>query len=172
MNPLPDSSSSGQTQLGLPQVEISEILGFIEILKSKGGKEEIHELASELSMELGDTLRVVRGAELLKLVHTPGGDVVLEELGKQVANAKISERKEMLRVQMETIPVFKKLCDFLNEKEDHAASKEEVLEKIAELLPHDHAEDSFHVLVSWGRYGELFGYNDDEQSFYLDLDKT
>ena len=42
-----------------------------------------------------------------------------------------------------------------------------MLEKLAELLPNEDAENSFGTVVTWGRYSELFGYNDDTQTFYL-----
>jgi len=48
-------------------------------------------------------------------------------------------------------------------------TREEVLDKLAELLPNEDAESSFSTIVNWGRYAELFGYNDDTQTFYLDV---
>jgi len=152
----------------LPEGDISEILGLLEILKSKNGRDDIYKLAKELNMELGDTLTVIRGAELLKLVNTPGGDVVLEKLGEDVSRARISERKELLCQQVEQVPVIKKITTFLKEREDHQAEKQEVLDKLAELLPNADAEDSFQTVVEWGRYAELFGFNDDTETFYLD----
>lgn len=154
----------------LPHTGISEILGLIEILKSKGGTEDIYKLAAELKMEFGDTLKVIRGAELIGLVHTPGGDVVIEELGKAVAKAKIAQRKVLIGEQLSKLSAFKKIREFLTEKEDHQARRDEVLEKLAEIIPNENAEQSFTTLVNWGRYAELFGYNDDSETFYLDIE--
>ena len=36
------------------------------------------------------------------------------------------------------------------------------------LLPNEKPERQFITLVNWGRYSELFGYNKDEDRFYLD----
>ena len=152
----------------LPDVEISEILGFLEVLKSKGGKADIYHLAGELNMEFGDTLNVVRAAELLGFVHTPGGDVVLEEVGIQVTKAKMNTKKSMIKDQIKAIPVFQSLLSFLQGMENHEAEKDMILEKLAELLPNENAEESFSKLVDWGRYAEIFGYNDDTEMFYLD----
>lgn len=152
----------------LPATGISEILGLLELLKHKGGKEDIYKLAAELKMEFGDTLTVIRGAEMLGLVHTPTGDVVLEALGKKVTQSKISQKKTLLKSQMEKLPVFGRVVEFLKEKEDHHATRDQVLEKLAELIPNEHADQSFFTLINWGRYAELFGYNDDRQTFYLD----
>ena len=154
----------------LPHAGISEIFGLIELLKSKGGTEDIYKLAAELKMEFGHTLSVIRGAEALAFVHTPGGDVVLETLGNQVVKAKINQRKEIVCEQLKKLPIFKKICDFLAEKEDHQAKRDEVLDKLVELIPNENVEETFSTIVGWGRYSELFGYNDDTETFYLDVE--
>jgi NitT/TauT family transport system ATP-binding protein len=155
--------------VSLPQIGVGEILGLVELLKSKGGREDIYKLAAELKMEFGDTLTVIRGAELLGLVNTPGGDVVIEPMGEKVTRSRINARKTIIRGQLEKIPIFQTITAFLKTKEDHQASRDQVLEKLAELIPNENSEQTFHTLVTWGRYAELFGYNDDTQSFYLDI---
>lgn len=152
----------------LPQIGISEIFGLIELLRNKGGREDIYKLAAELKMEFGDTLTVIRGAELLGFVHTPGGDVVLEPLGDKVSKSKISGRKKIVKTQLEKLPIFAKISQFLNEREDKQATKNQLLEILAELVPNESNEDTFKTVVNWGRYAEFFGYNDDTNTFYLD----
>jgi NitT/TauT family transport system ATP-binding protein len=164
----PEGPKGPQTNT-LPEMGISQILGLVELLIGKGGREDIYKLAAELSMELGDTLTVIRAAELLGLVNTPGGDVEVEPFGVKVMDASIPDRKELIRTRLEELPVFKSVREFLNETDDHEITREEVLDKLAELIPNEDAESSFSTLVNWGRYAELFGYNDDSQTFYLDL---
>ncbi len=165
-----DGKSSEQIQL--PQIGISEILGLVELLKSKGGREDIYKLAAELKMEFGETLAVIRAAELLGLVNTPGGDVLVEPTGEKITRSKISDRKLIVKEQLQKLSLFRKLSEFLNEKDDHRATRDEVLEKLAELVPNENAEQTFSSLVNWGRYAELYGYNDDSQTFYLDLEEN
>ena len=162
------SLSQNLSQTALPEIGISQVLGLLELLIGKGGKEDIYKLAGELSMELGETLTVIKAAELLGLVQTPGGDVEVESFGTLVSDGSIADRKELLRGKIEQIPVFKKVQEFLTSQDDHEVTREEVLEKLAELIPNEDAENSFSTLVNWGRYAELFGYNDDTQTFYLD----
>jgi NitT/TauT family transport system ATP-binding protein len=151
----------------LPEIGISQILGLVELLVGKGGREDIYKLAGELSMELGETLTVIRAAEMLGLVHTPGGDVEVEEFGHKVIDASIPERKDLIREKLEHFPLFKSVRDYLSSKEETEVTREEMLEKLAELIPNEDAEASFSSVVNWGRYSELFGYNDDTQTFYL-----
>ncbi len=154
--------------LALPEIGISQILGLVELLLGKGGREDIYKLAGELSMELGETLTVIKAAELLGLVNTPGGDVVVEDFGTKVIDASITERKELIREKLEALNVFKSVREFLSKEDDAEVTREEVLEKLAELIPNEDAESSFSTVVNWGRYAEMFGYNDDTQTFYLD----
>lgn len=156
------------TVQALPEIGISQILGLVELLIGKGGREDIYKLAGELSMELGETLTVIKAAELLGLVNTPGGDVVVENFGHEVLDGSITDRKELIRKKLEELTVFKSVGEFLASKEDGEATREEVLEKLAELIPNEDAESSFSTVVNWGRYAEMFGYNDDSQTFYLD----
>lgn len=151
----------------LPEIGISQILGLVEHLVGQGGKEDIYKLAGELAMDLGETLNVVRAAELLHLVNTPGGDVIVEDFGHKVIEASITERKDLIRQKLETLPVFKKLIEYLKKQNDSEVTRETALEKLAELIPNEDAETSFSTIVNWGRYAELFGYNDDTQTFYL-----
>jgi len=151
----------------LPEIGISQILGLVELLVGKGGREDIYKLAGELSMELGETLTVIRAAEMLGLVHTPGGDVVVEEFGNKVVDASITDRKDLIRGKLEHFPLFKAIRDYLSSQEETEVTREEMLEKLAELIPNEDAEASFSSIVNWGRYSELFGYNDDTQTFYL-----
>jgi len=165
-------AQSDDNSLALPEGDISHILGLLEILRHKNGKETISTLAAELQMDVGDTLSAVRGAEVLKLVHTTDGQVVLEPLGKKLIEADINDTKMILKEQMQKLPIFKKIVEYLNHEEDQEVYREEFLEKLAELLPNENAEDSFHAFVEWGRYSELFGYNDDSEMFYLDNEES
>ena len=166
-----DKPPSTHTQefTSLPQIGISEILGLVELLIAKGGREDIYKLASELKMEFGQTLTVIRGAELLGLVNTPGGDVVIEALGEKMSRSKINERKLIIKAQLERLPIFNQVILLLQENESHEITREQILEKLAEMIPNENNEQTFDTLVNWGRYAELFGYNDDTETFYLDL---
>lgn len=162
------SEGPSRSPQALPEISIGQILGLVELLLNKeGGREDIYKLAAELSMELGETLGVIKAAEMLGLVHTPGGDVVVESFGTKVIDGSINERKELIGEKLEKLPLFKALRDYLK-TQDGEVTREEALEKLAELLPNEDAEASFTTLVNWGRYAELFGYNDDTQTFYLD----
>jgi NitT/TauT family transport system ATP-binding protein len=110
----------------------------------------------------------MKTAEILGFVSTPDGDVVLEPLGKQFIESDINQRKLMLRERLKQLGLFAYLVRLLRAQEDRSLSKEVVLEHLAMLLPNEKPERMFSTIVNWGRYAELFGYNKDEDRFYLD----
>jgi NitT/TauT family transport system ATP-binding protein len=156
----------------LPQSEISRMLGLLEILEDHGGREDIYKLARELHFESSDLVEVIRGAELLGLVTTPGGDVELLEAGRKVNAGDMNAIKALLRERMLQIPIFQYFKKKLEGEEDHRMSRKDVLEELSRLLPKSNPDQQFHFLVAWGRYAEIFGYNRDLDLFYLDEGQT
>ncbi len=164
--PLPSKET---TLSPLPQAEISEMLGLIELLNNKGGKEDIYKLAQELQMEFGKTLQVIKAAETLGLVYTPGGDVVLEKLGESLTKLSINDRKDLLAEKIAKLPLFQAVYKYIDALEDKEADRDDVLQKLSEIVPSANAEKTFALVVNWGRFAEVFGYNDNTQIFYIDL---
>ena len=101
-------------------------------------------------------------------VSTPSGDVALEPLGRQFLDAKINDRKLLIREQLKKHSLFSYFIRLLHGQEDKSLNKEVVLEHLAMLLPSEKPERQFQTMVNWGRFAELFGYNKDEDRFYLD----
>ncbi|MHA2610249.1 MAG: AAA-associated domain-containing protein [bacterium JZ-2024 1] len=153
----------------IPDVPISRILGLLEILDDRGGKEDIYRLASDLKMDMGEVLNLLRGGELLGLLETPGGDVTLLPEGKFVIEAEVNQKKSLLKKNLLSIPLFSYIVHYLEGCEEKRAPKSEIIKILKRLVVNANPERQFERLVDWGRYAELFGYNADEQIFYLDI---
>jgi hypothetical protein len=152
----------------LPDIGLTMVFGLLELLEDRGGREDGYKIARDLNIKFGDLLKVMKAGEILGLVSTPAGDVVLEPLGKQFLEAKINERKILLREQLKKHSLFSYFIRLLHGQESKSLTKEVVLEHLAMLLPSEKPERQFQAIVNWGRYAELFGYNKDEDRFYLD----
>jgi len=152
----------------LPDAGLTLVFGLLELLEDRGGREDGYKIARDLNFKFGDLLKVMKAAEILGFLSTPAGDAVLEPLGKQFLEAKINERKLIVREQLKKHSLFSYFIRLLHGQEDKSLSKEIVLEHLAMLLPSEKPERQFQTLVNWGRYAELFGYNKDEDRFYLD----
>jgi NitT/TauT family transport system ATP-binding protein len=152
----------------LPDCSLTWIFGLLEFLDDRGGREDGYKIARELNFKFDDLLRVMKAGEILGFLSTPAGDVVLEPLGKQFIESDMNTRKLVVRQQLKRLSLFAYLVRLLHGQEDRSLTKEVVLEHLAMLLPNEKPEKQFQVIVNWGRFAELFGYNKDEDRFYLD----
>jgi NitT/TauT family transport system ATP-binding protein len=152
----------------IPDCQLTWVFGLLETLEDRGGRDDGYRIARDLQFKFSDLLKVMKAAEILGFVSTPAGDVVLEPLGRQFLEGDVNQRKLLVREQLKKHSLFSYLVRLLRGQEERALEKEVVLEHLAMLLPNEPPEKLFHTLVNWGRYAELFGYNKDEDRFYLD----
>ena len=154
----------------IPDCHLTWVFGLLETLEDRGGRDDGYRIARDLQFNFSDLLKVMKAAEILGFVSTPEGDVVLEQTGKEFLAGDINHKKLLLRERLKTIPLFSYLARLLRGQEDRSLTKEVVLEHLAMLLPNEPPNKLFNTIVNWGRYAELFGYNKDEDRFYLDQD--
>ena len=156
----------------LPSTGISKILGMCEILDDKGGREELFELARDLHMPFSEVLLVIKAAEMLALIDTPGHQAQLTAFGKKVLAAAIKEKKALLGEQMLKLNVFQHVVKLLHAAERGELPAELILEELALRLPHEQPRQMFTTLLNWGRYGDVFGYSRDTDLFFLHRPET
>jgi NitT/TauT family transport system ATP-binding protein len=152
----------------VPDCQLTWVFGLLEFLDDQGGREDGYKIARDLQFKFSDLLKVMKAAEILGFVTTPAGDVVLEPFGKQFLEGDINQRKLVMREQLKKLSLFSYFIRLLRAQEDRSLNKEVVLEHLAMLLPSERPERLFSTIVNWGRFAELFGYNKDEDRFYLD----
>ncbi len=152
----------------IPETNLPRVFGLLEVLDDRGGKEDGYKLARELNYNLGDLLKVMKAAEVLGFVDTPRGDIVLEPLGKRFLESDINQRKLILRERLKEHGLFSYFVRLLRGQEDRSLPKEMIIEHLTILLPNENAVRLFSTMVNWGRFAELFGYNHDDDRFYLD----
>src|SRR5437773_3029026 len=80
----------------LPDVHINEMTGLLESIHDHGGMADIFDLSHAIGKDFGQTLYLVKAAELLDLVDTPRQTVVLSESGRLFVEGDINLRKSML----------------------------------------------------------------------------
>jgi NitT/TauT family transport system ATP-binding protein len=151
----------------LPSTGISKILGMCEILEDKGGSEDLFALARDLHMPFSEVLLVIKAAEMLALVDTPGHKAELTDFGRKVLAAPMKDKKALLGAQMLTLHVFQHIVKLLKSSERGELPAELLLEELALRLPHEQPRQMFTTLLNWGRYGDIFGYSRDDDLFFL-----
>jgi NitT/TauT family transport system ATP-binding protein len=156
----------------LPAAQVGEIVGLLEVVHDQGDRTELFRLASHLRLEFGRAVLAATAAELLDFVDTPRQEVILTTLGRTFVAADPNERKCLFHRQLRAIPTFAYVTDMLRRAPGMRLPAELIEEELAMHLPGEPTDRLFETIISWGRYGELLGYDPDAREVYLDVEST
>ena len=157
---------AGRVQ-SIPNVPVGRIVGLLEILEDSPETVDIFELSAEIGKEFGETIAIVKAAEMLELVETPKHDVHLTALGREYLAADLSEQKKLFARQILDLRLFQIIVGSLNKTKDGQLDADVILEQLAVLLPYDKPEQLFDTLIAWGRYAELIDYDQDTHTISM-----
>jgi NitT/TauT family transport system ATP-binding protein len=164
--PFVDEAKTQQRIEIIPTVTISEMIGLLTIL-SEYQTIDIGDLSDNIGHPFHETLQIVKAAELLEFAQTPGQNVIITPLGKTFVNAEINDQKKLLNAQLRKLRTFQLLLDTLT-KNNGEVSREVLIEDYATRMPYENSEEILDTVIDWGRYGELIGYNSNDELIYLD----
>lgn len=172
MTAPPDSKKAGfnsgikykRIDLGyrLPDADISELTGLLEIMDDPEhkGRIDLPELAESLHLDIDDLFPLTEVLEILRFAYVDQGDLVLSPAGKLFANADILERKKIFATHLtHYVPLAKHIRRILDERPGHRASKERFLNELEDHLAEEEAERVLRIIIDWGRYAEIFAYD-------------
>lgn len=155
----------------LPHVGIGELTGFIERLHALGGSEDLFDLERDLQMEADELLPLAEAADLLGFADLQEGDVLLTPAGQRFAAAGILAEKEIFREQaLASIHLIQRISQQLRTASDHRLQENRLLAELEESFSPGEARKQLDTVVDWGRYAELFAYDDDAGEFFLEDD--
>jgi NitT/TauT family transport system ATP-binding protein len=162
----------GKTR-GLPHITINDLAGLLEYLaEAANQKEDLYRLVEELKIDSDQLLRLSEAAELLGFATIAQGDISLTILGDTFADASILGRKEIFATRIRRLPFIRWLLAMLKAA-DHQRLERDVLLTALELeFPPEEAERQMETVANWGRYAEIFVYDDDDDVFYLESEES
>ncbi|HSZ74795.1 MAG TPA: nitrate/sulfonate/bicarbonate ABC transporter ATP-binding protein [Rhizomicrobium sp.] len=155
----------------LPHVSPNILAGLIETLAAApyNGKADLPDIAFEQQLEVDELFPVAESLQLLRLAVLEGGDIRLTEPGKRFAEAETDERKRMFRrLVLVHIPIMALMRRVLDERTTHSAPKSRFLDELEDHMSPEAAEETLRAVVSWGRFAEIFAYDDDTGMFSLE----
>jgi len=158
----------------LPDADISELTGLLETMDDPEHKGHIDlpELAESLHLDIDDLFPLTEVLEILRFAQVKQGDLVLSPAGKLFANADILERKKIFAAHLlRYVPLAKHIRRVLDERPGHSASKARFLNELEDLLSEDEAERILRIVIDWGRYAEIFAYDNNTETLSLENPK-
>jgi NitT/TauT family transport system ATP-binding protein len=141
----------------IPLVPVSQILGLVTILHDSPELSNIYDISDEIGREFGETIAILKAAEILELIDTPKDEVRFTELGRRFVAADRLQRRAIFREQVFKLRLFHIIIALLKEYEEIEADR--VIKDIGSALPFDNPEKTFQTMIAWGRYAGLMDYN-------------
>ena len=155
----------------LPRVSANILAGLVETLAAPpyNGRADLPVLADELHLEIDDLFPVGDASQLLRLAEIEGGDIKLTETGKQFAEMGTDDRKRLFQRQLLSyVPLAAHIRHVLQERTNHTAPKSRFFDELEDHMSAEDAELTLRAVIGWGRYAEVFAYDDDSGTFSLE----
>ena len=155
----------------LPRVSSNLLSGLLERLAAApyDGKADLPVLASSLQMEVDDLFPVAESLQMLRFVDIEGGDIRLTDAGSQFVGAETDIRKQLFARHLLTyVPLAGHIRKVLDERANHTAPRSRFFDELEDHMTPDAADRTLRAVISWGRYGETFAYDDHNQTFSLE----
>lgn len=157
------------TDTPLPEATVGGMSGLLEILEAHGGREDLPDLASELTFEVDDLLPLVDAAQLLGLAEVDDADLQITPDGKVFVAADILEAKEIFaRRARERAPLVRAIMKALETTKDGNLGENFFLDLLRRGFSEEEAREQLRIAVDWGRYGELFDLDSNTGQLTLD----
>ena len=162
--------SRGRSRMeSIPFVPVAQILGLLEILSDSPELINIYDISDEIGKEFGETISIVKAAEILDLVDTPKQNVDLTTLGQRFVAADRDGRRKIFAEQVFKLRIFHIIIALLNEYEEIDAGR--IVKDIASALPYDNPEKTFETMIAWGRYAGLMDFNAKTRMVFVPKDE-
>jgi NitT/TauT family transport system ATP-binding protein len=155
----------------LQRVGSNLIAGMVEALAGEpyNGRADLPALAASLQYEVDELLPLGETLQLLHFAVLEEGDIALTEEGRHFAGADTEERKKIFAAALRAhVPIVGMIRQVLDQRWNHRASAERFRDELEDHMSPDYAEDTLRAAIAWGRYAELFSYDEEAGQFSLE----
>jgi NitT/TauT family transport system ATP-binding protein len=149
--------AEGTAYAPLPSVSLGEVMGLVQMLRPE--PESIFALATRLKKDFSTFLSVIKAAELIDLVETPGQSVRLTKAGIAFQKADLKQRKKMMHELLLELKIFRYLLDKIEHTEEKEITEEGIIIDLVQFFPNERPKNLLKTIVSWARYAELFSFD-------------
>jgi NitT/TauT family transport system ATP-binding protein len=155
----------------LPDVSTNTMAGLIETLAAAPyhGRADMPEIARTLHLEVDDLFPIVEMLQQLGFADVREGDVLLTPPARVFSEMGTQARKLMFADHLlRNVPLAARIKKVLDERPGHRAPRVRFEQELEDVLSDVAAEETLDTVIDWGRYGEVFSYNDQSEIFSLE----
>jgi NitT/TauT family transport system ATP-binding protein len=132
------------------------------------GRADMPEIARSLHLEVDDLFPIAEMLQLLGFADVREGDVLLTPPARVFAELGTQARKTMFAEHLlQHVPLAARIRKVLDERPGHRAPRVRFEQELEDVLSDVVAGETLDTVIDWGRYGEIFSYNDQSEIFSL-----
>jgi NitT/TauT family transport system ATP-binding protein len=157
--------------MALPEVSTNTMAGLMEEVAGPpyNGHADLPALADSLQMAIDDLFPVGETLQLLRFAEFAEGDIKLTPAGMRFAEMDVDARKKLFGDHLVAyVPLAARIKNVLDERPSHSARAARFLEELEDYMSEDYAERTLKSVITWGRYGEVFAYDESSETFSLE----
>jgi NitT/TauT family transport system ATP-binding protein len=165
------AASAASIAVPLLRVGTNQMAGLMEALAGEpyNGRADLPALAAALQYEADELLPLGETLQLLHFAVLEEGDIHLTDEGRRFVAADTEERKRLFAAAlMAHVPLVRTIRQVLEERWNHRASAVRFREELEDHMSPEYAEDTLRTVIAWGRYAELFSYDEEAEQFSLE----
>lgn len=159
----------------LRDVSVNEMAGLLETVAAAPyhGRGDLPVIAHSLQLELDDLFSAAEGLQRLGLAEVERGDIALTPAGLEYNDATTQERKVIFRAHaLRNIPLIAHIAGVLQARPNGRAPRVRFEAELEDHLTEQIALETLDAAIEWGRYAEVYEYDDTSQSLLLEQPHT
>src|SRR5262249_58177980 len=107
--------------------------------------------------------------QLVRFAEVAEGDIRLTEDGLRFAHAEVDARKRLFAQHLiNYVPLASHIKRVLDERASHRAPVSRFRDELEDYMSEEFAEQTLRAVINWGRYAEVFAYDEDAGVLSLD----
>lgn len=157
--------------MALPRVSTNLLAGLVEAINAPpyNGKADLPQLASQLHYEADELFPIAETLQLLRFAELEGGDIRLLAAGRRYAAAEVDERKQLFAQHLlNFVPLAAHIRRVLDDRPTHRAPARRFRDELEDFMSEEYASQTLKSVTQWGRYAELYAYDEIGDAFSLD----
>ncbi|MCI1833166.1 MAG: nitrate/sulfonate/bicarbonate ABC transporter ATP-binding protein [Bifidobacterium sp.] len=152
----------------LPDAMPGGLAGLLEVIAQYPEGVDLADLASDLSFEIDDLFPLVDAGIMLDVISVYDGHAQLTKAGREWQDADILQSKQIFaRLALHHAPLVHSITRALEKSKSGKLHGELVVNLLCSKYSRAQAQQQFDIAVGWGRYGELFDYDADDDMLFI-----
>jgi NitT/TauT family transport system ATP-binding protein len=130
------------------------------------GQADLADIARLPGLRAKDLFAVAEALHILEFAELKDGTIKLTAAGTVFAQSEDEERKRLFKEHLlRFVPFAAHIRHVLDEREGHSAPRVRFKSELEDHLSASDAEKTLRTVIGWGRYAEIFSYDDLRRMF-------